>query len=694
MVKYKVKYFFITIALCFLSAQFLVAQTEADSLKRLLAKSKLDTTRLQILNALIELSPDGVWEKYNEQLGKESEQLLKSNNSKIKNCALGFKATYINNCGFIAHHNGDIQTAINSYNQSLKINEQINHLTGIALAYNNIGFEYSVQNDLDMALKYYKKAYEYYDKANFEEGRGLGLNNIAHIQDIKLRAMNERKAPCDSILALIPNVLENYMKSLRIHEKLGEMHGMENGYNNIGSLYGLMIGQWKRCGIKQDSIKYYTEIELEFLNKGLKTATEFGDSKLVSSSLNNLGWHYYNTGDLKTAEEYAVRSYKIAKEMKFPGSIRDASRLLYFIYKNTGNSKAALVMHEEFINLRDSVQNDKNRKLGLQKQLQYEYDKKAAADSVKVAAEREIIAAELKQEKTQKIALYGGLALMIVFALFIFNRFKKSQAQSKIIAHQKEIVDEKQKEILDSIIYAKRIQAAMLTSETYISKYVNDYFIYYQPKDIVSGDFYWAVNHVGKFFFVTADCTGHGVPGAFMSLLNISFLNENIIEKNIIEPARILNEQRNSIIKALNTDSAVESKDGMDCILCAFDFANLKLEYAAANNDFYIIREGQLLEFKADKMPVGKSPRESESFTSHTIDLQKGDMVYTLTDGLADQFGGPKGKKFKYKQLEEILISISTLATAEQNKILQNRFDEWRGELEQIDDVCIIGIRI
>ncbi len=227
------------------------------------------------------------------------------------------------------------------------------------------------------------------------------------------------------------------------------------------------------------------------------------------------------------------------------------------------------------------------------------------------------------------------------------------------------------------------------------------FFILYKPKDIVSGDFYYAISHkhpgskVEKFYLCTADCTGHGVPGAFMSMLNISYLNESIIEKNISSPNEILNHIRAEIITSLNPEgSEEESKDGMDCILCAFDFTNNKLDYAAANNSFYIIRNNELISCPADKMPVGKSPKETEPFTLKTVDLKKGDVVYTLTDGLPDQFGGPKGKKFKYKQLEDILMSNCHKPMDEQKDILSKQFESWKGNLEQVDDVLLIGIRI
>jgi serine phosphatase RsbU (regulator of sigma subunit) len=228
-----------------------------------------------------------------------------------------------------------------------------------------------------------------------------------------------------------------------------------------------------------------------------------------------------------------------------------------------------------------------------------------------------------------------------------------------------------------------------------------NFFILYRPKDIVSGDFYYALSHktlTAKnelFYLGTADCTGHGVPGAFMSMLGVSSLNEAIVQKNLTMPDEILNDMRNSIIASLNQEGSVEeSKDGMDCVLCAYDFQNMRLYVAAANNPLWIVRNGEVLEYKPDKMPVGKYGDDPKPFSLQTINLQKGDVVYTFTDGYADQFGGPKGKKFKYRQLEEKLLEHHRLPLEEQKKVLGDIFDKWKGDMEQIDDVLVIGIKI
>ncbi len=282
-------------------------------------------------------------------------------------------------------------------------------------------------------------------------------------------------------------------------------------------------------------------------------------------------------------------------------------------------------------------------------------------------------------------------------------RTAEVREQKEEAEKQKEMVEAKQKEILDSIHYAKRIQQALLTSNGYFRKYLSEeYFILFKPKDIVSGDFYWALHLPGThshgkglFYLATADCTGHGVPGAFMSMLNISLLNEMVVERHITNPAEVLNMVRKEIIHALNPEgSEEESRDGMDAVLCCFDLDKMELRFAAANNPVWILRDGKLTIYKGDKMPVGKYHNETAPFSLQTVPLKKGDIVYTTTDGYPDQFGGSKGKKFKYKQLEEKIQSIASLPLTEQKQILDQTFTAWKGNLEQVDDVTIIGIRV
>ena len=313
-------------------------------------------------------------------------------------------------------------------------------------------------------------------------------------------------------------------------------------------------------------------------------------------------------------------------------------------------------------------------------------------------------------------SLYAITLIGIVYLIIKQQTKKLKQRQKELeqkieiatedIREQKHIIEEKHKEITDSINYAERIQRSFLATKEQLDENLNDHFVFFKPKDIVSGDFYCAIKvSSNNFILVTADSTGHGVPGAIMSLLNITSL-ESAIKEGFTQPADILNVTRKTIIERLKKDGSLEGgKDGMDCSLISFDFKNKKLVYAAANNPIWIIRadsssgfenpdKHEFISLAADRMPIGKHDKDKTPFTQHELDLQSGDMVYTLTDGFPDQFGGPKGKKFKYKQLEELLLSIAHEAMEVQVQKLELVFENWKGNLEQVDDVCIIGIRI
>jgi len=302
-------------------------------------------------------------------------------------------------------------------------------------------------------------------------------------------------------------------------------------------------------------------------------------------------------------------------------------------------------------------------------------------------------------------ALCAAGAIGIVFTYIAFRtrnlRAAKTQLEEQVrfrtreLEKQKQIIEEKNKDITDSISYAQRIQRALLASGKLLQKSLQDHFILYKPKAIVSGDFYWSSDSGGKLFVIAADCTGHGVPGAFMSLLCISFVNEAITEKNIQRPDLVFNHVRERLIQSLSAeDFGEEAHDGMDGSLCVFDREKMTLQFACANNPLWLIRKGELLEFRPDKMPVGRHHGESQNFSLQEIQLQKGDAVYLLTDGYADQFGGPQGKKFKYRQLQEKLLERHLLPMKEQRAQMEQIFEDWKGELDQVDDVLLIGLRV
>jgi serine phosphatase RsbU (regulator of sigma subunit) len=294
------------------------------------------------------------------------------------------------------------------------------------------------------------------------------------------------------------------------------------------------------------------------------------------------------------------------------------------------------------------------------------------------------------------VLLVGGLAFMIYRSRELMERTNRLLSlQKEEIARQKEIVELKNKEVTDSIHYAQKILHAILPSPEDVQKTIGASFVLFEPKDIVSGDFYWVSEQEDFVFFTVADCTGHGVPGSFMSMLGHSLLNEIVNEKKIFEPGDILDMLRMKIILDLKQKGlSGENKDGMDMCLCRYHKKSNTLTYAAANNSLYVLRNKVLTEYKGDKQPVGISSGPSVQFTQHSIPLEKGDLLYLFTDGYPDQFGGLKGKKIKYKQLEDLLIEFSVLPVNDQKTEIWKHLLQWKGNLEQVDDICMLGIKI
>lgn len=673
-----------------LNINYNIANTQiSDSLKNILNTPCHDTIKCSVYMELIEDEESlDVWSKYNDELYRISTLNL----SKLKkgtieyNTFLRYKAAYFNNTGWISNHKGDVTKAINYYHKSLKIYETLKRYNEIAILYGNIGRIWNTQGEFDKSIEYYKLAIDLNIKCNNKSGEAFGYNNLA--------AIFKKKGDFE-------NALKYCYKGLEIMIEENDEKGMATLYTNIGTLLG----------------KTNKETQgLEYLLKGLDIKQKIKDTDGEALSLSLIGNLYLKMGKTDKALEYGIKSYNINLKLGYPDNIRRSAELLKNIYTKNRNYKKALEMFEVYIVMKDSIYNDANRKASLENQLQYEYEKKSAIDSIKISEEKKLHQAKLsesnaklKQEQTFRIALYSGLVLVIIFSIFIFNRFKITQKQNTIIQHQKklveeqkEIVEDKQKEILDSIAYAKRLQDAILPPLELINENLVDSFILFKPKDIVAGDFYWAEKIEDIFFIAAADSTGHGVPGAMVSVVCCNALNRSVLEFGLKDPGEILNKTRELVLTTF-AKSNQDVKDGMDISLCVFNKINNTICWSGANNPLWYFspfgggdqRSGDVVlkEIKANKQPIGKTDNPLP-FTTHHLELKKGDALYLFTDGYADQFGGPKGKKFKYKQLQETLKNISHLDMLQQKKELEISFSSWIGKYEQIDDVTIIGIRI
>jgi serine phosphatase RsbU (regulator of sigma subunit)/predicted negative regulator of RcsB-dependent stress response len=626
---------------------------------------------------------------------------------------------------------------------ALILSEKISNKHHIAVSNKILGQIYLNKNNNASALKHYLKAIETYRELNDTTCISYiyGLNDIGYIY---------------SVYGMYPKSYEYYLKALKVAEKLNDTVLIINTNLDIAELYfhkkeidksmPIWVNTLKLIKNNNDTINYFPRVynglannylsiknynkSLLYFNKAINIGNITNDSvtisagqigiannymqmnnydssiKYINASLlytynngNNNAISYGMLGDIyiiqkkyELAKQNIYKSLEISKALRLNSTICYNYKSLYKIDSCTKNYESYIKNYALFISYNDSLNNiDSERKI-VSAEMNYMFDKENELQKSRQAEINKVNELEKKRQRDIITGIVIVLVILILFSMFIYKSYLSKNKANKVITQQKHLVEEKQKEILDNITYAKRIQSSIIPTEEYISKYANS-FVMYNPKDIVSGDFYWATEKDNKFYLATADCTGHGVSGAMVSMMNVSILNEVVNQKGITNTGEILNEVRNNVIKSLNPKGNEGVNDGMDCVLCAFDFNKKTLQYSASNNSFYIIRNKELIVCKADKMPIGLSTK-MDNFTTNEIQLQSGDVVYMFTDGYADQFGGVNNKKFKYKQLEETLMSVQDFTMTTQKNVLVDKFYSWMGNNEQTDDVLVIGIKI
>ena len=597
-----------------------------------------------------------------------------NSNSKISKCY-----TFI---GLIYFKQSNYPQTLNYYFKSLKIDEGMGNKEGMAISYSNIALIYDRLSNLSKALEYDLKALKINEELGNKSRVAANLLNAGIIYD-KLSKKNM--------------ALSNYLKALKIFEEEGNEQDISLCLTNIGILYF-------------DQSNY--PLALDYYTRALEINERLGNKVEMATSFLKIGDLYNKTGNYKLAEINYEKSRALSTEADDLDVLRLSYEGLSAVNKNTNNYKSAFENHKKFKQLTDSIFNLENIKQISDLKTNFEVEKietelKAKAEALAIIATEE--------KKRQQFIIFGVIVILVIvlcFSFFLYKRYRLTNQQKEIIEiksketeAQKALIEEHQKETIDSITYAKRIQYALLANKELLQKHLPKTFVIFNPKDIVSGDFYWAAEYNGKFYLAVCDSTGHGVPGAFMSLLNIGFLNEAIKEKDISQPHEVLNFVRKRLMESIGNDG---QQDGMDAILICIEMnrneKKLKtITYSAANNVPVLVRNNQAIELEKDKMPVGKGEK-TESFSLHQIDLEEGDNLFLYTDGYADQFGGPKvrsdkqlfgqGKKFKHKQLQELLLQASTLVPEKQKELLDRKFRDWKGDLEQVDDVCLIGIKI
>lgn len=494
------------------------------------------------------------------------------------------------------------------------------------------------------------------------------------------------------------NALKYYNSALVIFEKKKKMNEMAACLDNMSLVY------------KQQ--KDFRKA-LNFNKRSYKIRETIRDTLGMLASMENLGSIFIALEKYDDAIAISQQVINIAQRLGSKEDLKFSYINLKDAYEGKKDYPMANVILNKLMSIKDSLRNIDNANQIMELETKFKTkEKEIELNEIKLLQQlKEKENNEKLQRKNYFIIILAIVGTLILFiGILLLKRYREKQQiaeainkKNEAIEAQKILIDkayhelsEKNKDITDSIKYAQKIQQAVLPSQKFIldelRKTNTDHFILFKPKDIVSGDFYWFHKTEKTLFYVTADSTGHGVPGGFMSMLGINLLNEIVIERGITKPSEILNRLREEIVRSLKTDDGY-SKDGMDAVVCKIDFESNTLEYAAANNPVYLIRKNELMVLPAQKMPVGYSD-VMDPFETKALQVNPSDSIYTITDGFADQFGGAKGKKYKYKQLKDLLVVINNEAMQKQLIILNDSFENWKGDLEQVDDVCVIGVKI
>jgi serine phosphatase RsbU (regulator of sigma subunit) len=667
-----------------------------DSLQRSLAAAPHDSIRVKLMR-------DIFWQYiYSEpQKAKEiSNQLLKiaQNNHNDHWLASAYKQL-----GIYHDVTADYEKAIEYYSSAAVINIRTGDKVGEGYAYNNIGLSLANKGDCPKALSYYFRALRLFENSSKDDARALALANIGEVfyklknfrQAINYldqsytiyKKLNAERglARCYTLMAHVheenneyDNALEYHREVLKIGEKLGYKVHMAHAKMDIARVYQQMGRNKEGLAYVQKAI---TELE----------AIEDVEGIIVANIL--AGGLYNELNEREKAIAFLQKALGLSIKHGAKTQQQEAMQLLSEIYTEKGDHKRALELYRQYTQLKDSAYTTENIKQIAEMQTRYESEKKQQ--------QIEILTRDKENERLWRNASLGGIVLAGGFAFLLYNRYKirkkasikLEQAYMSLELKNAEIA-QKNREMVDSINYAKHIQTAILPAPKAVTALFSSSAVLYMPKDIVSGDFYWIASRGEKKFIAAADCTGHGVPGALMSMIGTTLLNEIVNEKDITAPGEVLYHLREGIIRSLKQTAQGESKDGMDIAFCVLS-GNV-LEYAGANNPLWIVRRGAqaVEEKKADKQPIGIYRGIPAPFTTHSILLSEGDSFYIFTDGYADQFGGPQGKKFKYKQLQRLILEHSWKPMHEQEEVLRRTIEDWRGNLEQVDDILVIGIRL
>jgi serine phosphatase RsbU (regulator of sigma subunit) len=530
--------------------------------------------------------------------------------------------------------------------------------------YNGMGIMYSNQERFEQSLKYFFKVAKLAEEHNKRGRLAVAYNNIG-IAYKDLGRFTEAK--------------KYYDKALAEFEKSDFKRGIASAHNNLGITSHALHDD-------EAAIKHY--------EKAIAVFRSVGDTISEAGIYTNIGELYRDQKQYKKSLEHYKTGLEKAQKFQNVNFMDDAYDGLSKLYAEIKDYEKAYYYNQLHLALKDSINNEEGMRQVQEMERRIDNEKQEREIQIlkqsKEIQDLKVLSqsAKLKQNNIIIYSVIGILLVVLLMSFFIFKAYKQIKKTNIELA-------EKKKEIQDSINYAKNIQEAMLPEVGILKKHFPEVFGLFMPKDVVSGDFYWFNELNGKLYFAVADCTGHGVPGGFMSMIGIDKLNQSLIDKRIDNLSAILSFLNIGIKKALKqtSDSAL-SRDGMDIAICSFDRNTLQLKYSGANRPLWLIRNNEIIEYKATKASIGGFTEEDQVFEENTLQLKKNDVLYLFSDGYADQFGGPNRKKFMSRKLKEVLLKNHGLPMNKQEECFRQIFNDWRGNIGQVDDVLLFGVRI
>jgi len=642
----------------------------------------------------------------------------------------------------------DIESRIRYCDLAIELAQKLDILPG--LPYLRKGEAYLDTGRYALALACFIQAAEYFEKTDNSRPLGAAYMFMAQTYNKQENHENE-KLYLQQAIGIFEQERDSSSLGYALHN-LGYANYSSGQYDSALFVYSKILDLYKDLSNPNETYAYFvcignlglvysglSDIDQaeKYLLAAIDTLTGLGDNYATPEFMIEYANILRQKGEIKQAISYASRAFKIAVD---PDYERDASRLLAELYKISGRFDSAFYYQSQYIVANDSIKNIENVQKMADLRTQFEVGKKQ--DEVDA----------LNKIKLRNNLIIIGLAIILILAIGLvttyYNSLKRSRELTRALEERRillenqstelkvkndkilraneeltvlneaismqnaqiseaneeltvlnEAISKQRNEILDSITYAKKIQAAMLPPEQYFNEILNDVFILFKPRDIVSGDFYW-IKQVNQYVILAAaDYTGHGVPGAFMSMLGMSYLNEIVQRREITLANEVLNELRKQIRNSLRQHGqAEEAKDGIDMALCVIDEKNRSLQYSGANNPLYLIRNKngapELTEYKADRMPLGYYQGRFNTFTNKDIQLDYGDVFYLFSDGFSDQKGGKEGKKFLSKNFKKLLLEIHSEPLQDQKQILNKTITDWMGDTSQVDDILIIGVRV